>query len=144
VVEIVRGMKRKSYTGEFATSSFSGTTFFSDLKDDAVGVKVIQVLPSPDKTSLRVVREFREQLRLVDADRKPNYTNLEGYIAARVLVEGLRRAGKNASRERFVAALESIREYDLGGYHVSYSAQSHAGSRFVDIGIYTPRGTLLF
>jgi ABC-type branched-subunit amino acid transport system substrate-binding protein len=144
LVEIVRGMKRKNYTGEFATSSFSGTSFFSDLKDEAVGVKVIQVLPSPDKTSLRVVREFREQLKLVDADRKPNYTNFEGYVAARVLVEGLRRAGRNASRERFVAALESIREYDLGGYHVSYSPTSHAGSRFVDIGIYTPRGTLLF
>jgi branched-chain amino acid transport system substrate-binding protein len=144
VVEIVRGMKRKNYSGEFASSSFAGTSFVNELKDDAVGVKVIQVLPSPDKTSLRIVREFREQLREVDANMKPNYTNFEGYISARVLVEGLRRAGKNPSREKFVAALESISDLDLGGYYVSYSAKSHAGSRFVDIGIFTPKGRLVF
>lgn len=144
VVEIVRGMKRKNYTGEFATSSFSGTSFINELKDDAVGVKVIQVLPSPTRTSMRIVREFHEHLRQVDSKVPPNYTNFEGYISARVLVEGLRRAGKNPSRERLVAALESISDLDLGGYHVSYSAKSHAGSRFVDIGIYTPRKQLVF
>jgi branched-chain amino acid transport system substrate-binding protein len=144
VVEIVRGMKRKNYTGEFATSSFSGTSFVNDLKDDAVGVKVIQVLPSPAKASLRVAREFREHLKLVDPDMKPNYTNFEGYIAARVMVEGLRLTGKNPTRERFVTTLETIRELDVGGYYVSYSAKSHAGSRFVDIGIFTPRKVLVF
>jgi ABC-type branched-subunit amino acid transport system substrate-binding protein len=144
VVEIVRGMKRKNYSGEFATSSFAGTSFFDELKEDAVGVKVIQVLPSPNKTSMRIVREFREHLRQVDPNMKPNYTNFEGYIAARVLVEGLHRAGKNPSREKFVAALESMSELDLGGYYVSYSPKSHAGSRFVDIGIFTPRNQLVF
>jgi ABC-type branched-subunit amino acid transport system substrate-binding protein len=144
VVEIVRGMKRKNYTGEFATSSFSGTSFINELKDDAVGVKVIQVLPSPTRTSTRIVREFHQHLRQVDPKMSPNYTNFEGYISARVLVEGLRRAGKNPSRERLVAALESMSDLDLGGYHVGYSAKSHAGSRFVDIGIYTPRKQLVF
>jgi len=144
IVEIVRGMKRKNYAGEFATSSFAGTSFFNELKDDAVGVKVIQVLPSPNKTSIRIVREFREHLRLVDANMQPNYTNFEGYISARVLVEGLRRAGKSPTREKFVAALESISDLDLGGYHVSYSPKSHAGSRYVDIGIFTPRKQLVF
>jgi ABC-type branched-subunit amino acid transport system substrate-binding protein len=144
VVEIVRGMRRKGYTGEFATSSFSGTSFVNDLKDDAVGVKVIQVLPSPQKTSLKLVREFQEHLKLVDANMKPNYTNFEGYVAARVLAEGLRRAGKNPTRERFVAALEGLREHDLGGYFISYTADSHGGSRYVDIGVFTPRKVLVF
>jgi ABC-type branched-subunit amino acid transport system substrate-binding protein len=144
VVEIVRGMKRKNYTGEFATSSFAGISFINELKDDAVGVKVIQVLPSPNKTSMRIVREFREDLRQFDANAKPNYTNFEGYIAARVLVEGLRRAGKSPSREKFVAALESMSGLDFGGYHVSYSPKSHAGSHFVDIGIFTSRNQLVF
>jgi branched-chain amino acid transport system substrate-binding protein len=144
VVEIVRGMKRKNYNGEFATSSFSGTSFISDLKDDAVGVKVIQVLPSPEKASLRVAREFREHLQVVDPNMKPNYTNFEGYIAARVMVEGLRRAGKNPSRERFVAAMETINDFDVGGYFVSYSPKNHSGSRFVDIGVFTPRKMLVF
>jgi branched-chain amino acid transport system substrate-binding protein len=99
LIDIVRSMRRKSYGGEFISSSFSGTGFINDLKGDATGVKVTQVLPSPDKTSLRLVKEFRENLSKVDANMKPNYTNFEGYVAARVLVEGLRRAGKGANRE---------------------------------------------
>src|SRR4030095_3775585 len=109
-----------------------------------VAVKVMQILPSPEKASLRVAREFRDHLKLVDPNMKPNYTNFEGYVAARVMVEGLRRAGKNPTRERFVAALESISEFDLGGYFVSYSPKSHGGSRFVDIGIFTPRKVLVY
>jgi ABC-type branched-subunit amino acid transport system substrate-binding protein len=144
VVEIVRGMKRRNYNGEFISSSFSGTDFLGELKGDAIGVKLIQVLPPPERTSLKLVREFRDQLKLVDANMKPNYTNFEGYVAARVLVEGLRRAGKGASREKFVTALEAISEIDLGGYQVGYSGKSHAGSRFVDIGVVNGKGALVF
>ena len=144
VVDIVRSLKRKNYGGEFISSSFSGTGFIDDLKGDAAGVKLTQVLPSPDKTSLRLVKEFRENLKVVDAGMKPNYTNLEGYVAARVLVEGLRRAGKGANREKFVAALEGMGEIDIGGYEVGYNAKSHGGSRFVDIGVVNGRGQLVF
>jgi branched-chain amino acid transport system substrate-binding protein len=144
VVDIVRSMRRKNYGGEFISSSFAGTGFIDALKTDAAGVKVTQVLPSPDKTSVRIVKEFRENLQKVDDKMKPNYTNLEGYIAARMLVEGLRRAGKGATREKFVAALEGISEIDLGGYEVGYNAKSHGGSRFVDIGVVNNRGQLVF
>lgn len=144
LVEIVRGMKRRGFTGEFITSSFSGTDFIDELKQDAVGVKVVQVLPPPGRATLRVGREFREQLARLDPQAKPNYTSFEGYIAARVLVEGLRRAGKNPTRERFVAALEGIQELDLGGYLVGYSPTSHGGSRFVDIGVVNGNRMLVF
>jgi ABC-type branched-subunit amino acid transport system substrate-binding protein len=144
VVQVVRGLKEKGYSAEFVSSSFAGTGFLGELKDDAPGVKVVQVLPSPDKTSLRLVKDFREHLRLVDASMKPNYTNFEGYVAARVMVEGLRRAGKGASREKFVMALETMGEVDLGGYSVGYDAKGHAGSRFVDIGVVNGKGALVF
>jgi ABC-type branched-subunit amino acid transport system substrate-binding protein len=144
LVEIVRGMKSKSYGGEFIGSSFSGTDFLGELKGDAAGVKLVQVLPSPERTSLKLVKEFRENLRLVDANMKPNYTNFEGYVAARVLVEGLRRAGKGANREKFVAALENIADIDLGGYSVGYGPKSHGGSRYVDIGVVNSKGLLVF
>jgi len=144
VVDIVRSLKSKNYGGEFISSSFSGTGFIDELKGYAAGVKVTQVLPSPDKTSLRLVKEFRDNLKVVDANMKPNYTNLEGYVAARVLVEGLRRAGKGANREKFVAALEAMGEIDIGGYEVGYSAKSHGGSRYVDIGVVNNSGRLVF
>ena len=144
LVEVVRGMKKRNYTGEFVSSSFAGVGFLEELKDDAVGVKVSQVLPPPSKTNLRLVREFREQLGQVDPQAKPNYTNFEGYIAARILVEGLRRAGRNPTRERFVQALESLKEVDLGGYVIGFTPKNHDGSHFVDIGVVNSRKALVF
>ena len=75
---------------------------------------------------------------------KPNYTMLEGYIAARVLVEGLKRAGPNPSRERLVASLEDISDLDLGGYLVRFSKDNQNGSRFVDLGVVNRSGDLIF
>jgi ABC-type branched-subunit amino acid transport system substrate-binding protein len=61
------------------------------------------------------------------------YASLEGFLAAKVTVEGLRRAGPNPSRRAFVVALESMRNTDLGGYRVSFSPQDHEGSDFVEL-----------
>jgi ABC-type branched-subunit amino acid transport system substrate-binding protein len=144
LVEMVRGMKRRGYTGEFVTSSFAGVGFLGELKDDAVGVKLVQVLPPPSRSNVRVAREFREHLRLLDTEAGANYTSFEGYIAARVLVEALHRAGRNLSRERLVKALESMRDFDLGGYEVSFSPTKRDGSRFVDIGVINSRRMLVF
>src|SRR5499426_4626031 len=144
LVEIVRGMKKRGYTGEFISSSFSGVKVLDDLKDDAIGLKLVQVLPTPRRSFPRVVKEFREHLQQLNAKATPNYTNLEGYVSARVLVEGLRRAGKNPTRERFVAALETFRQVDLGGYEVSFSPINHHGSRFIEIGVINLARALVF
>jgi len=144
LVEMVRGMKQRGYTGEFVTSSFAGVGFVNELKADAVGVKLIQVLPPPTRSSIRVAREFRGHLAQLDPKAPVNYTSFEGYIAARVLVEGLRRAGRTPTRERLVGALESMKSVDLGDYEVSYSPTNHGGSRFVDIGVVNTRNALVF
>ena len=60
---------------------------------------------------------------------------LEGYAAARVLVEGLRRAGPNPTRAKLVAALDSIKKFDLGGLEVSYAPDDHTGLDFADLSI---------
>ena len=74
------------------------------------------MVPFPDSATAPVVREMRQ----LPAEMLPpagiTYTTLEGYIAARVAVEGLRRAGPNPSREKFVSALESLKDYDVGGF----------------------------
>ena len=83
-------------------------------------------------------------LRDLDPKAQPNYTSLEGYVAARVLVEGLRRAGVKLTPGRLVAALEEMRRVDLGGYEISFSARSHDGSRFVDSAVIGADGALKF
>ena len=68
---------------------------------------------------------------------------MEGFLAAKVIVEGLRRAGRNLTREAFVDAMEKMNDVDLGGFFVSYSPQSHAGSKFVDLTIIGREGKFL-
>ena len=60
---------------------------------------------------------------------------LEGFAAAKVLVEGLTRAGPKPSREKTQAALEGLRKFDLGGLEVSYSPEDHTGLGFADLSI---------
>jgi branched-chain amino acid transport system substrate-binding protein len=65
---------------------------------------------------------------------------LEGYAAAKVMVEGLRRAGPAPTREKVQKALESINKFDLGGLEVSYSATDHTGLDFADLSIIGQEG----
>ena len=60
---------------------------------------------------------------------------LEGFAAAKVLVEGLKRAGPKPSREKIQAAFEGLRKFDLGGLEVSYSPEDHTGLDFADLSI---------
>ena len=66
---------------------------------------------------------------------KDNYsfTSLEGFIAAKVMVEGLRRAGREPTREKFVTALETLNDYDAGGFFVTYTPNDHSGSKFIEL-----------
>ena len=127
IVKVVQAMRAKGYGGQFATSSFSGLKVIEDLKDKGVGLIMSQVLPPPTKVHLRLVKEYQEDLAAFAPAAKPNYTSLEGYIAARVLLEGLRKGG-TAGPERLV----------------SFSRKSHDGSRFVDTGVVSASGTLRF
>jgi branched-chain amino acid transport system substrate-binding protein len=60
---------------------------------------------------------------------------LEGFAAAKVLVEGLQRAGRNPTRERLRAALEGMKSYNLGGLELGYGPDDHTGLEFVDLSI---------
>jgi len=65
---------------------------------------------------------------------------MEGYAAAKVLVEGLRRAGPNPTPVALRNALESIRDFDMGGLKLSYSPSSHTGLDFADLSIVDANG----
>ena len=78
--------------------------------------------------------------RAVSSTFEPSYGSIEGYVAAKTLVEGLRRAGSNASQEGLIAGLESLREFNVGGFFIDFSAQKHTGSKYVDMTILTADG----
>jgi len=107
------------------------------------GVAIAQVTPSPYKISSKLAKEFNDA-----AAKTPNlevpvsYAMMEGYIAAHVIVEAVRRQGAKPTREGVVAALDGIESYDLGGYVVGFKGNQHSGSRFVELSIITGSGKI--
>ena len=71
------------------------------------------------------------------------FTTMEGYIAAKVFVEGLRKAGKNLTRQSFTEALEHAGRIDVGGFEVKFTSNSHNGSSFVDTTIIKSDGKFM-
>lgn len=107
------------------------------------GLGISQVVPYPYQASLPVVKQFHEHLAKFAPEASVNYTNFEVYLGARVLVEGLRRAGVNPTREKLIKALELMTSYDLGGISVGYGPKQRVGSRFVDVTVIGSTGKLL-
>ncbi len=133
IAEFVREMKKAGINAQFHNVSFVGSKALADtLKDEGYGVAISQVVPFPWNRSVLVVREYQDILS--KAGRKDfNFSSLEGFIVAKVMVESLKRAGKDLTREKLVAALESMNNVDLGDFMVSFSPTNHSGSKFVDL-----------
>lgn len=130
----IKEMKKAGANPTFWNVSFVGSKALAkELDTEGRGVQISQVVPFPWDGSVPVVREYRRLLDEVKGE--PGFGTLEGYIAAKVMVEGLRRAGKNLSRDGFIKAMESIQDYDVGGFKVSYGPNQRSGSKFVDLTI---------
>ena len=108
--------------------------FIKALGDSARGVVVTQVLPSERSLNYPLVKEAMD---LAKAKNLPDLTPamLEGFVSAKVLVEGIKRAGPKPDRTKLQAGLESIKKLDLGGLELSYSATDHSGLDFADLAI---------
>lgn len=117
-----------------ALSNNASGGFIKGLGENARGVIVTQVFPSERAISYPMIKEAAE---LVQARKSGELSPamLEGYAAAKVLVEGLKHAGPKPTREKMQAALEGLRKFDLGGLFVSYSPESHTGLDFADLSI---------
>ena len=137
----IREARKAGYGGTFFNVSFVGTQALADeLGKDARGIVISQVMPSPFSTSTAISREYVEAVRKAGGDAKPNYSSMEGYVAAKVFTEGLKRAGKPATRDSLVAGLESMQNTDFGGFHVDFSARDHKASSYVELSMLTEDG----
>jgi ABC-type branched-subunit amino acid transport system substrate-binding protein len=94
----------------------------------AEGVIVTQVVPLPSSKSTAVLK-YQELLPKYSLGEKPDFVSLEGYLAASLFIEGLRRAGRDFSSEGFIDALEGMRGVDLGvGATMSFGMSEHQAS----------------
>jgi ABC-type branched-subunit amino acid transport system substrate-binding protein len=126
-----------------ARSLVGGHQLVEQLGPESRGVVMTQLAPSPFNGKTRVAREYRAELQSTTQRGQkipPSYVGFEGYIAAKVMVEGLRRAGPNATRAGLIAAMESMRDWDAGDFFVAYSPTSHTGTKFVTVTVIGPSG----
>ena len=139
----IREARKAGYGGTFYNVSFVGTQALADeLGKDGAGVVVSQVMPSPYNGARPIAREFAEAVKAAGGDAKVNFSSMEGYVAAKVLIEGLKRAGAKPTRESFIAGLESLGTQSLGGFSVSFGPSDHVASSFVELSMITGDGRI--
>ncbi|MDQ3195674.1 MAG: ABC transporter substrate-binding protein [Burkholderiales bacterium] len=142
--EYIRQAKKTGSTAQFFNVSFVGSNALAaDLGPAGSGVAISQVVPFPWSPSIAVVKEYQKTMTQFAPKSTYSFGSLEGFIAARVFVEGLRRTGRDLTREKFIAALEKTNDLDLGGFHVSFSPGKHDATKYVDLTIIGKNGSFL-
>ncbi len=118
-----------------------GSAILKALGDDARGLAVARATPYPWRATTPLARDFNQ---LMEKAGKPvDYDHFAGYINGRVLIEGLRGAGKTPTPQSLALSMEKLSNLDLGGYTLAYSPQNRHGSNFVEITVVGPRGNFM-
>ena len=127
--KLIRFARRLDFRPVFVNISFVGTSALAEeLGAEGAGVYITQVVPFPLDDSIPVVESYQEALAAFAPDAEPGFVSLEGYLAGRLVVEGLRLAGPGASRTEFLDALRNAPPVDLGGFELEYGVEDNQGS----------------
>lgn len=132
--KFIRLAQEQGFHSVFYLVSFVGADELARrlVNQQEITVIMSQVVPPPDRNDpsplLTGEVGYVTLLKRYYSDDQPNFVGLEGYINARVLVEGLKRAGPDLTREGFIDALESIRDFPLGlDINIAFSPSDHQG-----------------
>jgi branched-chain amino acid transport system substrate-binding protein len=144
VVDGIRALRAAGSRAQLLTLSNNASSgFIKALGDHARGVVVSQVLPGERSLGVPLVKEAHDLARARGSDA-PEITPalLEGFAAAKVLAEGLRRAAANGALNRagLQRALETLKNHDLGGLDLTYGPNDHTGLEYADLSIIGPDG----
>src|SRR5262245_41157057 len=132
--DFIKGARKAGSSAQFASTSFVGASALaSELGDQGAGVVVAQVVPPYSRSSVPVVREYQAAIEKSLGKKDFSFTSLESYIGAKVLVEAIRRSGANPTREGVMKTLDSMQNFNVGGYVVDFTPTNHNGSRFVEL-----------
>lgn len=107
------------------------------------GVGISQVMPYPYSSKVPVAHEFQQMMAKYQPGKTVSYASMESFIAAKILVEAIRRTGGNPTREKVISQLEKMSNHDVGGFKVSFGPDNRVGSRFVEVTVIGPDGKLM-
>ena len=138
----IREARKRGFGGNFYNVSFVGTqALLDELGSDARGVAISQVMPFPYTPTTLISGEYLAAVRAKQG-RAANYSGIEGFVAAKVFTEAVKRAGRNLTRDNFIAAIQGMKNVDLGGFPVDFSPSKHTGSKFVELTLLTEAGRI--
>ena len=141
--EVIREVRKHDSTIQFYASNSGAQQMVEKFGTAIKGLIFTQVVPSPSNAVIPVVKEYRSAFSRHFPKEPYSYSSLEGYLSAKFLVEGMKRAGPRPTPEKLVAAFESIVDHDLGGVIASYGPTSRKGSVYVDTVIVTSQGKFM-
>jgi branched-chain amino acid transport system substrate-binding protein len=135
----IKDLRAKGFRGAIYGFSNTGESLLADqLGAAGAGVVVVRVVPKSDNQKMQVVRELQADAAAAGAG-KPNVYMLEGYIAARVYAEALRRAGKDLNRARLKKSLDGLDDVSVAGFRVHF-AEERVGSKLVELSLIDSQG----
>ncbi len=136
---VVRDLRAKGFRGPIYGFSNTGESLLAEeLGPAGAGVVVVRVVPKSDNPKMAVVRDLQADLTAAKLG-KPNVYLLEGYIAARVFTEALRRASKDPTRVKLKKAIEGLDEVSVGGFRVHFT-EDRVASRLVELSLIDSQG----
>jgi branched-chain amino acid transport system substrate-binding protein len=134
VADGIKALRAAGSAAQVVTLSNNASAGFIKLLGTASrGIIVTQVFPYEKSYAYGIVKEALELAKAKNLEVSPAV--LEGFSGAKVLVEAIRRASPNPTRQKMLVALESLRKFDIGGLQISYNADSHTGLDFADLSI---------
>lgn len=137
----VRDLRAKGFPGPIYGFSNTGESLLAEeLGAAGAGVIVVRVVPKSDSAKVAVVRDLLADAKAAKLG-KPNVYMLEGYIAARVYAEALRRVPRDLNRAKLKKALDTLDDVSVGGFRVHF-ANDRVASKMVELSLIDSQGRL--
>jgi ABC-type branched-subunit amino acid transport system substrate-binding protein len=126
----------------FALSVMASQAAIKALGADGVGVVVSQVSPFPFSATSGIVQEYQRVMNKMGI-KNWSFASIGGFISAKIMVDGLKRAGRNLTRASLIEGLESMHKVDYDGFLINYGKNSHLGHRYVELTVISRDGRFL-
>ncbi|MEM9343898.1 MAG: ABC transporter substrate-binding protein [Pseudomonadota bacterium] len=128
IAEFIKLSQKLKFNPTFVNISFVGSNALrQELGDAGDGVIISQVVPFPWDTSLPIVQEYHDALAASGAGTEPDFVSFEGYLVGRIALRALENAGPEVDRYTYLAALQSLGAFSLGGLAFDYGPGDNQG-----------------
>lgn len=115
-----------------AANIVDAETALNKMGKDAEGMLIAGSYPYHRDTSFAIVTEYLADMKKAGfADNQLNSYNFEAYVNLALLIEGLKRTGRDLTREKLIATLEGMKSFSLGGIPLEISESNHQAIRSV-------------